>query len=325
MRLCCALICLPLLAGAADAPRAQRATFSVLSWNVSGMPPVEQADSFRGHLGLASPDILLLDEVEGKMSEQEFRRVLGNPQAGSGGWQILWGRRGGRQRIVIAAQSPLDAIDAFQNNAYDAAEIDAVLSAAPADAREGIRTQMADGIPVNAARLTVAGKRLLVVAVDLQCCGGEWQQVRRLAEARHIRRLVDEAIRTSRPDGVILAGDLNLAAPPPARAGIGAVPLVVLSGPYAAPVYGLIAAEATQLDGREVWTISGGDNSPFPLMPFDFQLYSAHSLSVVTARIIDTADYPSAELKARGLTPTSSREFSDHLPVVVTYEWSARR
>lgn len=308
-------------------PTAQRpTTFRVLSWNVSGMPPVEQADNFRGHLRLAAPDILVLDEVEGSMSEQAFRRSLDDPRSSDNAqWQLLWGIRGGRQRIVIAAQSPLTAIAAFQKNEYPAADIEAVLAAAPAGERDAIRKELLNGIPVNAATVTVSGRRLLLVGVDLQCCGDDWHQVRRLAESRHIRQLVDEAVREVQPDGVILAGDFNLAAPPPGAAGIGALPLIVLSGPYARPIDGLIAAEAIQRDGREAWTITSGDNSTFPRMPFDFQLYSPSALRAVSALVMDSADYPAAELTSVGLTSSSSRHFSEHLPVVVTYEWSSSR
>ena len=66
-RVWCALVGLALLVAPAGAQRAPGA-FRVLSWNVSGLSPVERADSFRGHLRLAEPDILLLDEVEGTMS-----------------------------------------------------------------------------------------------------------------------------------------------------------------------------------------------------------------------------------------------------------------
>ena len=319
-RVWCALVGLALLVAPAGAQRAPGA-FRVLSWNVSGLSPVERADSFRGHLRLAEPDILLLDEVEGTMSPEAFRQALQDPRAAGPAWHTVWGARGGRQRIVMAARTPLTPIEAFQKNTYPGRDIEAVVAAAPADAKVRIRKELAHGIPVNASTLEIAGRRLLLVAVDLQCCGGEWQEVRRLAEARQVRRLVDDAIRAVQPHGVILAGDFNLAVPSAGEAGIGALPLVVLSGPYAPSIHGLIAAEARQRDGRDVWTINSGANSPFPHMPFDFQLYSPHTLRALTAEVMDTADYPAAELKPAGLYPAASRDFSDHLPVVVTYDW----
>jgi hypothetical protein len=252
--------------------------------------------------------------------------VLQDPGAsGDRRWHLLWGRRGGRQRVVIAARSPLDALEAFQNNAYPDAVVEAILAATPPDDKDRIRKELSSGVPVNATTLTMDGRRLLVVAVDLQCCGEQWQEVRRLAEAREIRRLVEHAISAVKAEGVILAGDFNLATPPAGSGGIGILPFVVLSGPYPAPIHGLIAAEALHRDGREAWTINSGDNSPFPHLPFDFQLYSTGSLRVANAYVMDTADYPSADLTRVGLTPAASRQFSMHRPVVVTYEWTGTR
>ena len=303
------------------------ATFRVLSWNVSGTSPVKHPDVFRGHLRLAAPDIVLLDEVEGSLSAHDievlFRQVQPAP---ADGWQLLWGARGGRQRIVIAAGAPLTPIDAFQTNSYRDDDVRAVLAAAPAGERARLREDMGSGVPVNAAVLTVDARRLMVVAFDLQCCASEWQQVRRLAEARSIRQLVEQAIASVKPDGLIIAGDFNLAEPTVARAdGIGILPFVVLSGPYPAPIHGLIAAEALHRDGREAWTINAGAKSPFPPMPFDFQLYSSSGLRRMEAYVMDTADYPAADLRRAGLTARASRDFSMHRAVVATYSWTAGR
>ena len=306
------------------AARQEGPTLRVFSWNVSGRSPVTRADDFRGHLRLAAPDVVLLDEVDGTLSEAAMRDAFGT--AGShDGWQLLWGVRGGRQRIVIAARRPLTELEAFQRNAYPAADVDAVLAAAPADQRDAIRADLGHGVPVNAATLQWDRRRLLLVAMDLQCCGGGWQERRRLAEVRYIRSLVAAAIHEVRPDGVILAGDFNLASPPPATSGIGALPLVVLSGPYPSPIDALLAAEAMQRDGQEWWTINGGEQSPFPFLPFDFQLHSPHSLRASDAYVMDTADYTPGELATAGLSVSSSRTFSEHRPVVVTYSWTRPR
>ena len=295
--------------------------------------PVENAASLRGHLQLASPDILVFDEVDGSLDTRALQEALApaGPRGSQPGgatpaaWQLAWGERGGRQRVVIGAHVPLESVEAFQTNAYPEGDVAAVLAEAPESARARIRADMANGIATNAAVLRVGGRRLHVVGADVQCCGLPWQEARRLAEVRHIRRLVDRAIATLRPDGVILAGDFNLASPKPATGGIGALPLVVVSGPYPAPIHALLAVEAMHRDGREAWTINGGDRSPFPHLPFDFQLYSPHSLRPVAAYVMDSADYPAADLQAVGLSANSSREFSEHRPVVVSYAWTDGR
>jgi exonuclease III len=294
-------------------------SFRVLSWNVSGDMPVKQPENFRGHLQMARPDIVLLDEVQESLTPDSVRTLFG------GEWHLLWGERGGRQRIVILARWPLTALDAFQKNTYPETDRKAVLDAVPVERRAEISRMLSFEIPVNGGLLQPGGRKLLVVAADLMCCASEqWEELLRLAESREIRRLVDQAITAQAPDGVIVAGDFNLATPPAGRKGTGVLPLVVLSGPYPPPVHGLIAAEAVHQDGHEVWTIHNSDKSPFPAMPFDFQLYSPQTLRVVNAYVLDTADYPASELERVGLKPTSSAEFSNHRPVVVTYEWQHR-
>jgi hypothetical protein len=326
LRSCCALLGLALLFAPGGTGQVMGPAFRVLSWNVSGRAPGERPAIFRGHVRLADPDIVLLDEVDASLSAQAFGEQLrGARPSDARPWHLVMGLRGGRQRIVIGARVPLAVVEPFQTNSYDAADVESVLAAVPADAKDRLRAELAAGIPVNAATLTMEGRRLLLVAVDLQCCAEEWQQIRRVAEARQVRRLIERAIPAVGADAVILAGDFNLAAPPAGIAGIGILPFIILSGPYPAPVHGLVGAEALQRDGREAWTISSGKDSPFPHMPFDFQLYSPGRLRVARAYVMDTADYQAAELARVGLTPAASADFSMHRPVVVTYEWTAPR
>jgi endonuclease/exonuclease/phosphatase family metal-dependent hydrolase len=327
VRLCCALIALCCLVVAAPGAQGSRSTpFRVLSWNVSGRAPVERPDLFRGHLRLAEPDIVVLDEVDGSLSEAALAELFADAAAADGDrWHLLWGARGGRQRIVIGARSPLAPIEAFQKNSYPDADAEAVVAAAPAESKEAVRQEMRAGIATNATVVTIAGRRLLIAGVDLQCCSAQWQEMRRLAEARHVRRLIERTIPAVRAQGTIVTGDFNLAQPPAGQGGIGVLPFIALSGPYPAPIHGLIAAEAVHRDRREAWTINGGPDSPFPFMPFDFQLYSPRVLRAAQALVMDTADYPTPELERVGLAPAASRELSDHLPVIVTYRWADGR
>jgi endonuclease/exonuclease/phosphatase family metal-dependent hydrolase len=326
------MLALALCVWPASAQRTASRGFRLLSWNVSGRMPVERGADFRGHLQLASPDVVVLDEVDGSLSGQAIHDALAPSREGSSPagaapatWHLTWGERGGRQRVVIAARVPVETVADFQRNAYAETDVAAVLEAAPEPMRAHIGADMAHGLATNAAVVRIDGRRLLVVGADVQCCGLRWQELRRLAEVRHLRSLIGRAIDAMRPDGVILAGDFNLASPAPATAGIGALPLVVVSGPYPPPIHALLAAEALHRDGHEAWTINGGERSPFPHLPFDFQLYSPLSLKRVAAYVMDTADYPAAELQAVGLSATASREFSEHRPVVVSYAWQGRR
>ncbi len=316
-----AALALTVLAGLpADAQRTHP-SFRVLSWNVSGRQPVERLTDFRGHLALAQPDVVVLDEVEGSVQPQPLRDAFPPPSDGQAPWQVLWGERGGRQRVVIAARMPVQPIALAQQNAYAPDVVEAVLAEVPPAGRDRVRADLATGLAFNAGLVRVARRRLLVAGVDLQCCGARWHDVRRIAESRMVRALLTQAIRDTRPDGVILVGDFNLASPPPAMPGTGALPLVLLSGPYPEPVRALLAAEAWHLGRREAWTINGGPQSPFPFLPFDFQLYSPHSLRQVEGLVLDTADQPVEALARAGLTSGASAAFSEHRAVIATYAW----
>jgi endonuclease/exonuclease/phosphatase family metal-dependent hydrolase len=296
------------------------ATLRVLSWNVSGDSFVKHPEAFRQHLLAADPDLILLDEAAGTRGPDDLRPLLDGLRGPTDTkWNISWGARGGRQRGVVASRLAVAPIDAFQSNRYRDEDARSVLALVSPGSAAQVRQSIDDGIPVHAAIVTSAGRRLLVVTVDLQCCGETWQEVRRLAEAREIRRLVSEAIVRDRPDAAVIAGDFNVAIP---RAGevIGVVPLLVSSGPYPPPVHGLIAAEAYRRDGTRPWTIDGRETG-FPSAPFDFQLYSPSTLSVVDALVLDSEDTGHSVTGVARLKPEWSQQLSEHRAVVVTYRW----
>ena len=296
------------------------ARLRVLSWNVSGDSFVKHPEAFRQHLVAADPDLILLDEAAGTRGPEDLRPLLNGLRGPADKrWNISWGARGGRQRGVVASRLPVDAIDAFQSNRYREEDVRIVMGLVPPDAVTQVRQSLDDGIPVHAAVVTDAGKRLLVVTVDLQCCGDAWQERRRLAEAKEIRRLVSEAIVRERVDAAIVAGDFNVAIP---RSGeiIGVIPLLVSTGPYPPPIHGLVAAEAYRKDGTRPWTIDGRETG-YPSAPVDFQLYSPASLAVKDALVLDSEDGWDTRPGGIRVDAEWSRQVSEHRPIVVTYLW----
>jgi hypothetical protein len=173
---------------------------------------------------------------------------------------------------------------------------------------------MDNGIAVAGAIIQVGARSILAVSVDLQCCKGtpDWQEMRRQLEVAAIRNIVQDVLTGEPVDAVLVGGDFNLVST--------GTPLVMLTNPYPAPHFALVPADAWHLDGLEVWTWDGR-GSPFPTSALDFQLYSFASLEVAQAVVFSTEDLGSEELAALGLSATSSRSLSDHLPIVVDYKW----
>ena len=287
----------------------------VLSWNVSSDAFVRDPSSFRALLTSADADILLFDEVGPDTTEAQLRAALAR-RDGGGDWHIDIGRSGGRQRGVIVSRVPLERLPEMSEVVpYPARErerIRSLMVAANAD-RPGY--SMDGGVPVNGAILRAGSRRLLVVIVDLQCCGEDpaaWEEDRRRVEAREIQARIEQVLRRTQVDGVIVAGDLNLVSTP--------LPLVILSGPYPLPHAGLIAADLRHVDGKETWTWNG-QGTPFPSRPMDFVLYTPNALRLRTGYILDSADLGRPELERLGLQPDAARRVSAHLPLVTEFLW----
>lgn len=290
----------------------------ILSWNVSSDAFVRDPAAFRALVLRAQPDLLLLDEAAPTTSAQQIRDALGGlDSTGGNAWHVDVGESGGRQRGVIVSRMPLERLPEF-----------AVIVPYPADERRRIEDGMtpADrdrpeftmehGIPVNGVLVRAGTRRLLAVVTDLQCCGGDpgsWQEYRRRVETAEVRRRVRQVLERTRVDGIIVAGDFNLIST--------ALPLVIASGPYAAPHAGLIAAELRHLDGVETWTIDNRGRYAFPNAELDFLLYSPRSLGLREGYIFDSADLAPAELERLGLEPESANRLSDHRPLVAEFVW----
>lgn len=272
----------------------------VLSWNISDDSFVSDPDKFRALLREASAQILLLDEIRPDADVTKLHAVLTGLQPDENSqWNIDYGVSGGRQRAAIASELPLESLTEFDVIIpYPASDRDYILQNMTAAERGNPDFSMDEGIPVNAAVVVTGPRRLLVLSVDLQCCGNDpasWQEYRRRAEARVIRETLDGVLERIAVDGVIIAGDFNVVSTP--------VPMGLLAGPYNSPHFGLVQAEAYHSDGITTWTWDGR-GTPFPSRAMDFQMYSPASLQAQNGSILYN-DY----------------RLSRHLPVVIDYTW----
>jgi endonuclease/exonuclease/phosphatase family metal-dependent hydrolase len=293
-------------------------TVRVLSWNISGDAFVSEQRIFQSLLLWANPDVVLLDEVAPSANDEELRKSLAALDSDEKkAWTVNVGVSGGRQRCVIASRTPQETLPEFQSIVpYPDADRHYLLDRMSSKDRAYSSYSMDGGIPVNGAIILVGGRRLLTVVADLQCCGNSpdsWQEYRRRAEAREIRRLIRQVLQRTSVDGIVIAGDFNLVN--------GPMPLVVLSGPYSPTHAGMIAAELYHPDGATSWTWDGR-RTPFPSSTLDYQLYGPQGLVMRTGFILDTERLPLEALERYELESGASARTGRHRPLVVDYGWN---
>lgn len=316
-RLCALAACLVLsCSGNALAPDAiPPEGIRVLSWNVSGNPLAREPRAFAAMLQKAEPDIMILDEVSPKLDLDHLQSVLTDLD-GSSSWQITMGRSGGRQRIVIATRRPHRPVPGLSLEVpYPPAyRTDLEERMSPLD-HDNPEWRFEMGIPVGGVVVETVQHRLLLVGLDLQCCGNRldsWQERRRRLEAKEIRRRIHQTLGRMSIDGIVIAGDLNL---------VGTVmPLVILTGPYGNPARSLSPAELYQLDDTSAWTWDG-QGTKYQSRPMDFQLYESRTLEVRGGYVLDSRDLAEQDLEALDLRPDDAHRVSDHRPLLVEYAW----
>jgi hypothetical protein len=304
---------------AANEQRASDDSFRVLSWNISGGAFVSEQADFDSILRWSNPDVVLLDEVLPMVDENELVKSLDTLNTGAKeAWTVNTSASGGRQRCVVASRAPQESLPEFSSIIpYPDEDRRYLLEHMSEKENSYPYYNMDGGIPVNAAIILVGGQRLLTVITDLQCCGNDqdsWQEYRRRAEAREIRRLIRQVLQRTSVDGILIAGDFNLVN--------GPMPLVILSGPYSADHGGLISAEIYQHDNSASWTWDG-EGTPFPSGTLDFQLYDSQELVMHSGFILDTENLPPEVLEQHSLESELLGRTGRHRPLLVEYGWKS--
>ncbi|MFQ5690934.1 MAG: endonuclease/exonuclease/phosphatase family protein, partial [Gemmatimonadota bacterium] len=319
--------------------------FRMLSWNVSRRSLQRAPDAFRRIVAAADPDLVLFDEVSPRIplekledlfaAVEEAAGKLAGPASrrGRGRWHLYRGTAGGAQRGLIAVRRTAD------NGANPAAE--AAGPAQPQPVRELERLSYPDsvarivaedprgpglpevaanlasraGVPSAGAWVTLGGRRLLAVTLDLVCCGNHERspqdRIRRIESAR-IAAAVRRAVSAGGPEGVVVAGDFNL---------VGTVaPLSRMAEALDVDGSDLAITRPLQLDGRSSATWDEG-KGPFPPGELDYVLYSDASLAVGRTFILDSRDFSERTLRRYGLRWDDSRRASDHMPLVTDLSW----
>ena len=289
----------------------------VFSWNVSADAFVRDPKAFGGFVKQSCANLVLLDEVAPFTTETQIRSAIeGVSLNHEDEWYIDFGQSGGRQRDVIVSRLPLESLPEFSK-----------IIPYPEYSKDRLRKLMIeagdlkyvesldDGIAVNGVLITDSDHRLLVVSMDLECCGNDpnsWEEYKRRVETRQIRSLIRRVLERTHVDGIIVAGDFNLVST--------GIPLVNISGPYVPPHAGLIAAELYHRDGIAMWTWDGR-GTPFPSRAMDFVLYSPNTLKLKEGYILNTEDFSVKELEEIKVQPETSSKVSEHLPLVAEFVW----
>ena len=329
----------PALRGAVDVARTP-GTHRVVVWNVSSGSFRTNRRAFQRVLAGLEPDVVLLDEVYADVTVEELvrfgeglrmpaerdrqgRGTLGSDgPATRGAWNWWLASGGGRQRTVVGAWglevrgaaglSRIDhaagALERWLREVGDAPE-----SPGMAPPSELAMAEADGGLSATGAWVTLDGRDVLFVPVDLQSAGYDGSPRDRLRElqARTLNRAVADALAERSGAGLVIGGDLNV---------VGSVrPLDELRRGLGTEGDELAIARLERLRDRSLatWRSTWG-NDPFSPGRLDYVLYRGAVLRVERGFVFDAADMTADALRELGLRGADTG-YSDHLPLVVDF------
>lgn len=308
---------LPAFASATGAlPRAEGSDFRALVWNVSREKFFDQRDGYLTALRAIDADLLIFDEMPDDRSADDVTGILQALNANDDAdWQAAYGSSGDGQRVVIALRGDVEPLRQFQHLPYPPRFV-AWMRRLPLTPyqRQHLDRNLDAGIGAFGAQVRIGNRRIIVVGVDLQCCGDSddaWEERRRYVESRSIRSVLDRVWSTRAPDAVIVAGDFNAVR--------GKRPVNLLQGDQKRPQRRLAIADALHANGVDRWTWDGR-GTPFPSRAIDFMLHS-RSLHVMQALVFDAETLSESQRTSFGLDAGMFRTLSEHRPVVVDFAW----
>lgn len=286
----------------------------VVQWSVGGEPWLSGPGPFLRILAALAPDVILLDDVDPDLDADRLQGALGALPDGAA-WSVVVGSGGGPRRTAVASRLPLAAESRLARVEWP----DSVRALDGLPMGDPLRSDLAgaalDGIPAVGARVSLAGRSLLVVPVGLVCCGraGSPEDRARIMAAGAIRDAVEGVLRGGEVDGLLVGGNLNLVGSP--------LPLEILARGLDPAGQDLAVAPAPQLGGRSnaTWNSPG----PFPPGRLDHLLFSRSLLQLRGSFAFDPGALTMEGRKALGLEEGDG-EASEHLPVVADLGVSAK-
>ena len=306
----------------ADAVAKVPGSLRVVAWNVSSGSFRNNPEAFRRVVAALAPDVLLLDEIHFEVTPEDLARFTRDIAAEGRVWSWWLASGGGRQRTAVGASGrEVRGEDGMGRIGYRPGALEGWLQEvgdvpeAPGMAPPSVlaRAEAEGGLSATGAWVTVDGRDILFVPVDLQSAGYDGSPRDRLRElqARTLNAAIAAALRDQSGAGLVVAGDLNL---------VGSVrPLDELRRGPGVGGRDLAVARPERLRDRSLatWRTMWGPD-PFSPGRLDYLLYRESALRVERAFVFDAADMSEEARGALGILEADT-EKSDHLPLVVDF------
>ncbi len=273
-------------------------------WNTGGERTTHQPEGFAALVAAINPDLALLDEVW-PTQQAGFLKTLPHQSMGSSG---------GRQRGLILSRWPLQPAKAFARLDYPPDTAELIRREGSEFMRKDLINLQHDGVAANGAIVERDGHRILLVALDLQCCGDGDNSVQDRLREIQVRRIAQaiEQVRLSQPfDQLLIGGDFNLVG--------SARPLELLVN---AAVPALSIAQVLQPDGLSnvTWI---RDKDVFPPGRLDYLLFS-EALVQRAGVVFNPQVMTDRQLRRFSLQRDATDRMSGHQPLVVDLGFQLR-
>ena len=152
----------------------------VVTWNVSSMSFRDNQDAFRRVVAALAPDVLLLDEIYFAVTREDLARFTRGLAAEGEAWSWWLASGGGRQRTAVGARGrEVEGESGMGRIGYRPGALERWLRAVgdepevPGMAPPSVlaRPEAEGGLSATGAWVTVDGRDILFVPVDLQSAG----------------------------------------------------------------------------------------------------------------------------------------------------------
>jgi len=280
----------------------------VAQWNVSSQSFLNDLEDFARALAAVEPDVVLLDEISGDVTDEDVALFFSAPAlAELGDWAFVLGESGGRQRTMVGARGrEIRPAESMREVHYTPEIFESFQETAPPWFQQLLALEAERQISATGAWVDVGSDEVLFVPFDLQSAGwvGSPHDRLRLIQAETIRSHVQSEL----GDGglVVLGGDLNLVgSDEPLQALIRGLDR---DGSDLSPVDALRLGERTYATWRDARGLFAPGRLDFLLVP-DMQT------TITNSFVFTTEDLDDEALARLGLEAGLSARLSDHLIV----------
>ena len=280
----------------------------VAQWNVSSQSFLNDLEDFARVLAAVEPDVVLLDEISGAVTNEDVALFFSAPPlAELGNWAFVLGESGGRQRTMVGARGrEIRPAESMREVHYTPEILEALREMAPPWFQQLLNLEVERQISATGAWVGVGPDEILFVPFDLQSAGwaGSPHDRLRVIQAEAIHDHVQSEVGTGAR--VVLGGDLNL---------VGSYePLQALIRGLDRDGSDLSPVDAQRL-GERTYTTWRDTQGLFAPGRLDFLLVPDMGTTITNSFVFTTEDLNDEALARLGLEPDLSARLSDHLIV----------